>query len=520
MSVQPGIAALPDSAQSHRRDLQDLRTIAYGGGAYLLASVMGNGLNYCFGIFLARTLGADEFGLFALALTVFNVVCLTVVFGLDNGAIRMVSQHLAAARLANARLSVTAAVLLGLAAGMAAAIALGVLAHPLASRIYQKPALNEALLVFAAAIPFASATTVLLACLQAYQKIQWNILIKYVWEPTGKFLLTLFALWMGFGLLAVLTSILVALVASFLLSAWAVFHVIFEGSPRDLSWSAEQAGALVTYSMPLAVSNLVGVVAPRADILLLGYWYTTAEVGIYLASFQTAAVMALVLGAFNTAFAPLISRACMQDDQERIRSSYQTISRFSLIVALPIFCCLVVFGEDILAIFGRDFTAGWLALVILASGQLFNAATGAANTILLMSGYSRVVMTNTIIMGLALLMGAIVLIPYMGLLGAAIAASCTFVVTNVVRALQVWRLHSIHPYSFGLVRPVAIAGVATLFAYVPVIVDPSIPIHLSVVLLCVLYLLGVWRYGLSPDDRYLLSSALPQGRRALGEPTL
>ncbi len=71
----------------------DNEAIALSGSAVLLASGFGNGLNYAFGIFLARTLGAEEFGLF-VGLTIFNMVTLTVIFGMDIGATKFVSHHL------------------------------------------------------------------------------------------------------------------------------------------------------------------------------------------------------------------------------------------------------------------------------------------------------------------------------------------------------------------------------------------------------------------------------------------
>ncbi len=82
------------SSSKHLRSHEDKETVALSGGALLFASAFGNGLNYAFGIFLARTLGAEEFGLFGLALTIFNMVTLTVVFGMDIGATKFVSHHL------------------------------------------------------------------------------------------------------------------------------------------------------------------------------------------------------------------------------------------------------------------------------------------------------------------------------------------------------------------------------------------------------------------------------------------
>lgn len=82
MIASAGSSILVSSSKNLESE-SDSETIALSGTAVLLASAFGNGLNYAFGIFLAGTLGAEEFGLYALALTIFNIVSLAVVFGMD-----------------------------------------------------------------------------------------------------------------------------------------------------------------------------------------------------------------------------------------------------------------------------------------------------------------------------------------------------------------------------------------------------------------------------------------------------
>ena len=428
----------------------------------MLASAFGNGLNYAFGIFLARTLVPEEFGLYALALTMFNMLTLAVVFGMDIGAIKFISHHLGEGQDAKARETLIAAASMAFGSGLIAAVGLGLLAGPLATTVYRKPELVLSLLLFATAIPFATAAIVLISALQAFQTVRYTVLIKYLWEPIAKFVFAAVLLWAGFQLLGVLISIVLTLVVSGALAIRAVHRLVFSGSGGLLVWNTQEARTLLTYCLPLAVSlNLFGVVAPRSDILILGYWANTQDVGIYLAAFQTAAIMALVLSAFDTGLAPIMSRAWSQQDRARMSDSYQAVSRLSITVSLPVFCCLILFANDILKVFGSEFANGAAALMILAVGQVFNNATGSANTVLLMSGHSRLVMTNTVVMGVALLTATATVIPFWGINGAAIAASTTFILTNAIRVIQVWRLHHIQPYTWDLAKPIIAAAATT-----------------------------------------------------------
>ena len=84
---------------------------------------------------------------------------------------------------------------------------------------------------------------------------------------------------------------------------------------------------------------------------------------------------------------------------------------------------LIVFNDSFLLLFGKDFVQGGMALIILSLGQLINAATGPVGALLTMTGQER---------GAAVVLGAgatlnvllsVILVPILGLLGAAIAAA-------------------------------------------------------------------------------------------------
>jgi O-antigen/teichoic acid export membrane protein len=494
------------SGDLSQRESRDITTIAQGGGALLLASAFGNGLNYAFGIFLARTLGVEEFGLFVLALTIFNIVTLTVVFGMDIGATKFVSHHLVEGQHGKARESLIAASSIAFGSGFVAAIGLALLAHPIAVTLYDKPGLVQSLMYFSAAIPFAILTIVLISTLQAYQTVRYTIFIKYLWEPIGKFVLAGVLLWAGFQLLGVLISIVIVFAISAVLSTNAVRRLAF-GKPDCLfTWNWQEARSLLSFCFPLFVSKIFGVVAPRSDILILGYWTSVEEIGIYVAAFQTAAIMSLVLSAFDTSLGPIMSRAWSRQDRARMRDSYQAVSRLSIMAALPIFCCLLLFSSEILRIFGSEFANGRTALLILALGQVFNTATGSANTILLMSGQSRLVMTNTIVMGVVLLAATATIIPFWGITGAAIAASSTFILTNVIRVSQVWRLHHVQPYSMDLAKSVGAAAIATGITIMLFNLAPSLPSPALALTFGMIYLTGIWLLGVSHQDRLIFES--------------
>ncbi len=450
---------------SEQRTSAAVTKLATGGAALLLASAAGNALSYAFGIFVARALGAEQFGLYALGLTVFNLLALFAPIGLDIGVLKFVSGHLTVGDEGRVRRTIINASSIAVASGLLGSIGLILFTPSLSSSIYHKPELSRVLLFFSAALPFAVLTTVLLGALQAFQTVRYTVLIKYVWEPAGKFSLAALALALGWGLYGVLGGMVIVLAVSTVIA----LRYIMRAIPRNGSRSdtgVEVFQALMAFSAPLIISNAFSVLAPRSDILILGHWVTAEQVGIYNAAFQTSAMIALVLGALDTAVAPIIGSLMSRQDHEPLKTLYHVTSRWALTLTVPVFVLMAVWGHEILALFGPAFSLGFSCLLMLAAAQLLNAATGPTTSMILMSGRSRIIMIDAIIVGVLLIGSNLVLIPQYGMLGAAIASSSCQIVVSIIRMVQVWQLQRILPFSWGMMKPVSAAVVAAVIGLV------------------------------------------------------
>ncbi len=506
---------VPERASGGRPEVEKISVMG-SGAAVLVASLFGNGLNYLFMLFLARQLGMEEFGLYALGVTLFNTVLLVGSAGIDTGVIKFVSAYMAQGRMNDARRVIAAAVTIVASLGACAGLGFWAIAGTLSTQLYQKPGLAAVLVCFAPALVVASAGTVLLAALQAFQTVRYTVALKYLWEPAGKWATAGFAIWAGWGL----SGVVLGWSAVFLVTAGLAGAALARQGRLGVADFAVLRGAeartLLTYSGPLFLANLFGVVAPRADVMLLGYWVSAEEVGVYLAAFQTAAVLALILGALDVVFAPVMSRAWAADDRLTFRESYEMVHRAAFTATVPLCVLLVLFADEVLSIFGSGFVAGGSILAILAAGHLVNASSGCANTALLMSGHSRVVLLNTLGYGMGLIGATAAAIPVWGPGGAALAAAGSFALLNAVRVAQVWRLHRMLPWTWRLLKPLsagAAMGLAIWLVKPYVAAAAYLPLGLMA---CGLYLAVLYAARLESDDALMLAALAARVRTAAG----
>jgi O-antigen/teichoic acid export membrane protein len=437
----------------------------WGGSTMLLASGFGNGLGYLLGIVLARLLGAEDFGLYALGMAIFNVTILVSLCGADTMVVKGVSAALQRGDRFLAAKTVVLAMVFVVSVGLVAAIFLLWSSHTWLLGVYSRHELVSILTILALTIPAALAVSILVASFQATHTYSKFIAIRSVWEPLGKLVLALAAVWAGWGLVGVVGGIGVVSFISLLLAAYFARTMIVQGLDAG-SCDRRQAAELAKYGIPLFVMTVVGVISPRTDVLLLGYWSDAVQVGLYQAAYQTAAILTLTAAALDAAFAPLSAGLFAVHDLTSLKHLYCNVSRWLLTVSFPIALILVVFGSDILSLFGPTFPLAAGSLLLLALGHWFNTWTTFAHTILLMSGWSRLAMWNGIGTGVLLLFLNWLFIPRWGITGAAFSVSLSLTIGGLLRVGQVWLLYGLHPFSVELVKPVEAGLVALLVGYV------------------------------------------------------
>jgi O-antigen/teichoic acid export membrane protein len=430
-----------------------------------VGSLFGNGLSYLYSMFLARWLSPSDFGVYALGLTIFNVVILIAPLGFETGALRFISHALGRNDRAAAQRSVVQVMTLVLVSGFAAGALLVLLSPWLAKDIYGSPLLSRVLPWFAAAVPLAVISTVLLDVIRSFQLVRYTVLVKYVWEPVGKFLIAGALFWAGYALSGVLAALLVSTAGSVAIAVAAARRAAVFDSAGVPALNKEGLRALFMYCLPLTVSNVFGVVAPRSDMLILGRWVTPAELGLYSVAVQTAAILVLVLAAFTTMCTPVIGEIAARHDLKRLQSLYAAVARWTTTCTVPLFCLYAVFGTDILALFGTRFAAGATPMAILAFGQVIYGAVGLSSTVLLMFGHSRRMLGNTILLSLFLIGTNWLLVPRLGIVGAACAVALTSAATGVINMWQVRTLYGVSPLSWALTKPVIAGGVVALIAW-------------------------------------------------------
>jgi O-antigen/teichoic acid export membrane protein len=173
-------------------------------------------------------------------------------------------------------------------------------------------------------------------------------------------------------------------------------------------------------------------------VLVLGWIGSTTDAGIYALAFSISFMVALPRAAANTLLAPTISDLFVRKQHHTLQILIARTAMWTLCGAAGSAIALAVIADPLLAWFGRGYEAGVPALRILLAGQVLAASCGSQLSIMTMTGCERGAAVLLIVGALVNILLSAILVSLLGLTGAAISTTLTFVVWNVAMAAFIW----------------------------------------------------------------------------------
>ncbi len=250
------------------------------------------------------------------------------------------------------------------------------------------------------------------------------------------------------------------------------------------------------FTWPRSITRISQMAIQRMDIILIAAMRSPKEAAIY-----TAATRFVALGQFGTqaiqqVLQPKFTALLANHERESLKEVYRISAAWSMLVSWPMYVGVAAAPMVYLGLFGQEYVDNGVAVVLLmALGMMFAVATGPCDTLLLMSGRSALSLGNSLLALTLDLVLCVILIPRMGITGAALAWAIAVTSRALLATLQVQFSMSI--LSFGRAALVA-AGANVLCFGVPLVitelfVDLNVLSLLVVLAFCFpLYALVLW----------------------------
>lgn len=425
-----------DSAQAGRLSLTAFLIRIVSAAIALLSQVL-----------LARLMGSFEYGIFVLvwvsAVIVGNIAC----FGFHTAVIRYVPEYLEKGRLDALRGILVTSRIFSLCASGAVAIlgAIGLLfAGPMIESYYVAPFYLGLVI-----LPMIALGDTLDGTARSQSWVVAALSPTYIIRPILILAFLGTAVLAGFA--ADAKTGLVAAIAATYVTTLIQLYVVTSGLDRTIPRGPREIlfAEWFRVSLPIFLVEGFFFLMTNADVLMVGRYMDPSHVAVYFATVKTLALVHFVYFAVKAGVAPRYSKLMHAGDHAGLERFVHNSTRWTFWPSLIMAVAVLMIGFPILMLFGKGFTAGYPLLFILVVGVIARASVGPAESLLNMSDNEKVcaaVYAVTLALNLVL---NVLLIPRVGLTGAALATTAAMLFEATALSLTVRRRLGITMFIFA-----------------------------------------------------------------------
>jgi O-antigen/teichoic acid export membrane protein len=193
---------------------------------------------------------------------------------------------------------------------------------------------------------------------------------------------------------------------------------------RRFGW--EHVRDLLTYSVWAFLTSSGNTFFEYMDVLVIGYYLAVSDAGVYgiCWTFSFSAIF-LTMALSNTLFVK-VSRWNSLGDSKAVTTSLTRACTYSLVFAIPILAGGILLGGPLLYyLYGASFSTGTLALILLIGMRVFQSVQQLCITYLMALNHNQEAFVVTGTMAAMKFVLDLVLVPAMGIPGAAVASLVT-----------------------------------------------------------------------------------------------
>ena len=259
-------------------------------------------------------------------------------------------------------------------------------------------------------------------------------------------------------------------------------------------------GELVRFGSFALLGNISGTLLVTIDALMLGS-HSFADAGIYTIALNISTALAVPFRALYKTAYPLIAEYWKEGATDKMLDFYQRSTRLN--TALGAYLALGI-GLNLPFIYSLihrpEYAAGTLAVLLLLAGRLTDGITGVNGIIVVTSPRYRYDLLFNLGLSLLIIGLNTLLIPRLGLLGAAISNAVALASINLARTWFVWRSFGWQPFDRRIFYILGLAGGAALVAWaLPALPNSWLTLLLRGGGLTVLYGAGLLLSGWVPE---------------------
>lgn len=440
--------------------MRESKKFAFDVGITFVASVGATALGFGITILLGRYLGAESLGLYRMSSTLLWVAKLGAAFGIPAAIVKFTAE------VKEEREKLNQVISSGVITSVISGALFVVLFYSLSgvfARIFDMPGLSPLLKLLSFVFPFTLVAGILLGMLNGLRKMKKHSVAR-VFQSVLLILVTVILFYYGFGVAGAIGAIVISSIGDCALLIW--FSRNYWNSTLKNYISTTKK--LIKFGSQIFGASIINQINLQADTILIGYFLTAAAVGQYAVAVGLSRFFWLIPNAVQTITYPATSEYWAKENHAALKKMIDKSMKYSTCILFPIGVGVGVFAEDIIAfVFGEGFIDAVLPLRILIFGTVIQgSAIRAIGSSLAGVGRPDISLRLVTISASANIVLNVLLIPYLGIVGAALTTTCSLLLNNGLGLFFITRILKVKIDIKWNAKMVGITAIVLILLYI------------------------------------------------------
>lgn len=396
-------------------------------------------LAFIFNLIVAKKIGAEGAGLFFLVFTISTIMSIIGRFGLDNIVIRLMAINLVVNNWAAIKGVYIKSFFVVLVLTVFITVSVFCLSPLLGDYVFKQDGFEKAMQYMSLCIVPSSLLILNSEMYKALKMVDKSFFFNGILVPLLTLIIIVFILdkcEVNEVIWSYNISVIISLLCSLII--WERKVISFHSVK-----GCYEIRSLLMDGSHLLIMNIFSLLIRWSPIIFLGIWCSDSDIGLYGMASKTVMVLSIFSVSINSIIIPKFASLYKEKKIKEIERVARNSSRLLVIASSPLLILFIFFSTFVMSIYGEEFKAANIFLVLLTFGEMINAYTGPVGELLMMTGNEKKVKEIVIkISILSLVLNALMIYAY-GVIGAAITTSISLGVLNIYYVYTIKKMHGI-----------------------------------------------------------------------------
>ena len=415
-----------DDTRAERAESQSLAArVSRGLKASLAGEILRALSNAALVLLLTRfLLDPSGYGLLQFALSVLGVASLFASLGIPKSAARYVTEYVEREPTQIRYILRVSLLYMGVLTGVSA-VALAALSGPLA-RLLGEPSLTPFLLLGAAYVVFEGLSVYLTYIFQGFNRVTWSAVVGVI-ADVGRLVFVVVFVVAGLGAVGALLGYVAGFAVATLVGMVVLYTRFYTSFTETKNTESGLSRRILEYSLPLTATKSAGVLDGKIDAILVGVLLNPTAVGYYALAKQIAEFSVVPVSSLGFTISPTFGEQKASNRLDRAARVYEESLSHVLLAYIPAVVGLVLLAEPLVRfVFGAEYVPAVPVVQALGGYVLIHAVNKITSDGLDYLGLARSRAVAKILMALSNFVLNLLLIPVLGVVGAAVATVVTY----------------------------------------------------------------------------------------------